>query len=142
MHGIAYSSSKPYHTNACCRPEYAMRGIINSIRTFNNGVITDFEREITDAYKLSGECTWSSSSLLSRFCKKHISMVPKVILQRNTTNSKVVPLVAPSCNDMKTKMKSLMIRSKIETNKVELTYASFGQVHIILYTLQDNTQFM
>jgi hypothetical protein len=33
-----------------------------------------------------------------RLCRKHISIAPKVITKRNTTNNKVVPLVLPPCS--------------------------------------------
>jgi hypothetical protein len=75
--------------------------MVNSIRASNKRVIKDFDRETTVEYKPTEESGNPSSLLLFLFVKKHISIVPKVILQRNTTNNKVVPLVLPSCSDVK-----------------------------------------
>lgn len=77
-----------------------MRGMINSIRTLNNGAMTVFDIDTKEVYMVAEDFCGSSSPLSSLFCKKHISMVPRVILQRNTTNNRVVPLVLPSCSDM------------------------------------------
>jgi hypothetical protein len=73
----------------------------SSIRTSNKGVITDFDKDTILEYKLTDESGSPPSASLFFFVKKHISMVPKVILQRNTTYNKVVPLVLPSCSDVK-----------------------------------------
>jgi hypothetical protein len=94
-----------YHTNACCNPEYAIKGMINSMRTSSKGVITDFDSDVREEYKLTEESLGPSSPPSTLLLKKHTNMVPKVILQRNTVNNKVVPVVLPSCNMCK-KMRS------------------------------------
>lgn len=75
--------------------------MVNSIRASNKRVIKDFDRETMVEYKLTEESSDPSSPLWFLFVKKHISIVPKVILQRNTTNNQVVLLVLPSCSDVK-----------------------------------------
>jgi hypothetical protein len=49
------NSSSNYHTNACCNPEYAIRGMVNSIRASNKRVIKDFDRETTVEYNPTEE---------------------------------------------------------------------------------------
>lgn len=39
------SSTDYYHTNACCNPEYAKRGMISSIRTSARRVVIDFDKD-------------------------------------------------------------------------------------------------
>lgn len=62
------------------------------------GATIDFDKDDREAYKLRDSALWGSfSSSSSLLFKKHISMVPKVILQRNTVNNSVVLLGFPSC---------------------------------------------
>ena len=87
-----------YHTNACCNPEYAIKGMINSMRTSSKGVITDFNSDIREEHKPKEESLGASSPPSTLLLKNHINMVPKVILQRNTVSNRVVPLVVPPCH--------------------------------------------
>lgn len=64
-----------------------------SSNRFNIEVIKD----PTEDEKVSTEPS-SLSSLVFLLLKKHIRIVPKVMLMRNTIKSKVVPLVIPPCN--------------------------------------------
>lgn len=86
-----------YHTNACCSPEYAIRGMAKIILTSVNGATTDFDRDNRETRRLD-EDSDSSSSLLSSFLKKHISVIPNVTMQRKIMNNTVVPLVLPPCS--------------------------------------------
>lgn len=90
---------KHYQTNACCNPEYAMRGIINSIRMSKSGAMTNFDCDTKEEQKLIEESVDEVPSLSSLLRRKHSSIVPKVMLQRNTINSKLVPPVLPFCKD-------------------------------------------
>lgn len=81
-----------YHTNACCKPEYAIRGIINSIRLSNRGATTDFSMDPKD------EFVARLISLLFLFDRKHIRMMPSTTQQRKIVNNKFLPVtVSPSC---------------------------------------------
>nr|AFK40603.1 unknown [Lotus japonicus] len=88
-------------TNACCRPEYVIRGMINNIFTSNNALVSDLQRDLRDecspAPPPSPECSHFPLLLLSlRLRKKNISIAPKVITKRSTANNEVLPLVLPS----------------------------------------------
>lgn len=86
-----------YQTNACCNPEYAISGITKRIRMSSNRFNIEFNKDPTEDEKVPGEpCSLASLPFL--LLKKHIRIVPKVMLQRNTIKSRVVPLVVPPCN--------------------------------------------
>lgn len=63
----------------------------------SNRFSIDFTKEPTEDEKVSSEPS-SLSSLPFLLLKKHIRIVPKVMLMRNTIKSRVVPLVVPPCN--------------------------------------------
>ena len=92
-----------YHTNACCRPEYAIRGMINNIFASDSALVSDLHRDLRDfdSTTSASEFLYPSLLLPIRLCRKHISIAPKVITKRNTINNKVVPLVLPPCSDKK-----------------------------------------
>jgi len=90
-----------YHTNAACRPEYALRGMINNIFASDNELSSDLHRDFRDDDSLGSisvpKFLYSLVLLLLLLRRKHISIAPKVITERNTTNNKVVPLILPAC---------------------------------------------
>lgn len=90
-----------YHTNAACRPEYAIRGMINNIFASENELLSDLHRDFRDDDSLASisvpKFLYSRVLLLLLLQRKHISIAPKVITERNTTNNKVVPLILPTC---------------------------------------------
>jgi len=90
-----------YHTNAACRPEYAIRGMINNIFASENELLSDLHRDFRDDDSLASisvpKFLYSLVLLLLVLRRKHISIAPNVITERNTTNNKVVPLMLPVC---------------------------------------------
>ena len=86
-----------YQTNACCSPEYAISGITKRIRLSNKRFNMEDNKDPTEDETVLTEPS-SLSSLLFLLLKKHIRIVPKVMLIRNTIRSRVVPLVVPPCN--------------------------------------------
>lgn len=112
--------SSNYHTNACCSPEYAIRGMAKTILTSVNGATTNFDRDSIEACRLD-EDNDGSSSLLSSFRKNHISAIPNVTVQRKIMNKTVVPLVLPPCRIYGGKKKlNLIWRCHYCTKKVRV----------------------
>jgi hypothetical protein len=99
-----------YHTNACCKPEYAIRGIIRSILWSLRGAIMYFNIAPNE------ECAGALFPLSSLLDSKHIKTMPTIMQPRNTTNSRFLPVtLPPSWSDMGTrvnKMKSTALSKK------------------------------
>lgn len=68
-----------YHTKACCKPKYALRGIMNHNRNSNRGAITDISMLPTELSRK----TFHFSSLpaefevINKFKKKNCSFTPR-----------------------------------------------------------------
>jgi hypothetical protein len=78
-----------YHTNACCKPEYAIRGIIRSILRSLRGAIMYFNIAPNE------ECAGALSPFSSLLESKHIKTMPTIMQPRNTTNSRFLPVTLP-----------------------------------------------
>jgi len=69
----------------------------NNIFISDNALASDLDRDFKDAHAPASESSCSPLLLTLLLRKKHINIVPKIIMKRNTINNKVVPLVLPPC---------------------------------------------
>lgn len=84
--------------------------MIKRILMSSNRFNIAFSKDTTEEEKVTREsCICSSLPFL--LLKKHIRIVPKVMLQRNTMKSKVVPLVLPPCNHITKPISTFQINS-------------------------------
>jgi hypothetical protein len=75
--------------NACCKPEYTIRGIIRSILRSLRGAIMYFN------IALNEECVGALSPFSSLLDSKHIKKMPPIMQPRKTTNSRFLPVTLP-----------------------------------------------
>lgn len=87
--------------NACCKPEYAIRGMTKSILMSCKRVTIDLNKVTTEEKKLADESCSPVSSLPVLLLKKHIRTAPRVMVPIKTKKSVVVPLVLPPCSNTK-----------------------------------------
>uniref|UniRef100_A0A0A9DBN0 Uncharacterized protein n=1 Tax=Arundo donax TaxID=35708 RepID=A0A0A9DBN0_ARUDO len=77
------------HTKACCKPEYAIRGIIRSILRSLRGATMYFNIAPNE------ECVEALSPFSSLLESKHINTMPTIMQARNTTNNRFFPVTLP-----------------------------------------------
>jgi hypothetical protein len=78
-----------YHTNACCKPEYAIRGIKRSILWSLRGATIPFNTAPNE------ECVEELSCFSSLLDSKHINTMPIIVQPRNTRKSRFLPVTLP-----------------------------------------------
>jgi hypothetical protein len=78
-----------HHTNACCKPEYAISGIKRIIFWSLRGATIYFNIAPNEECV---ESLWRFSSLLD---SKHINTIPIIMQPRNTTNRRYLPVTLP-----------------------------------------------
>ena len=89
-----------YHTNACCKPEYAIRGMVRSILRSLSGATMYFSIAPNE------ECVGALSFFSSLFESKHINTMPTIMKPRNTENSRFFPVtLPPSWSNMRQRIK-------------------------------------
>ncbi len=84
-----YALQSTYHTNACCNPEYAIRGMIRIILRSLRGATIYF------IIAPNEECVGALFPFSSLLESKHINIMPTIMQPRNTTNSRLFPVTLP-----------------------------------------------